>query len=125
MKLSKAELAAIVITVVFIVLAAVFTLSTRKDGALVTVSAQHPVSSEELLSASPSPPEATEQAIVNINTASSDELCSLPRIGEGLAQRIITYREKNGPFKSPDEIMNVSGIGAKTYEELEKYITTD
>ena len=55
---------------------------------------------------------------VNINTATQDELCLLPRIGEKVAQRIIEYRTVNGPFKSTADLKNVKGIGDKTYEKL-------
>ena len=60
---------------------------------------------------------------ININTASALELEALPRIGSVIAQRIIDYRKKNGPFKTIAEIQNVSGIGPKTYEQLKDQIT--
>lgn len=53
---------------------------------------------------------------VNINTASAEELETLVRVGPVYADRIIDYRENNGPFEKPEDIMNVSGIGLKTYE---------
>lgn len=55
---------------------------------------------------------------VNINTASSIELEVLPAIGPKTAQKIIDYRNKWGAFKRKEEIMNVSGIGQKTYEKI-------
>jgi len=61
--------------------------------------------------------------LININTASQKELESLPGIGPALAERIIQYREKNGPFLSPEDIKNVSGIGEKRYEQLKDKIT--
>jgi competence protein ComEA len=61
---------------------------------------------------------------VNINTASSAELEELPGIGPSLAQRIMDYREANGPFVAIEDIVNVSGIGPATYQKLEDLITT-
>lgn len=55
---------------------------------------------------------------VNINTADIDSLCTLPGIGETKAKDIIAYREKNGSFKSPEELMKVSGIKQSLYEGL-------
>lgn len=55
---------------------------------------------------------------VNINTASAAELQSLPGIGEKLAGAIVEYREANGRFHSRSELMQVRGIGEKTYEKL-------
>jgi len=65
--------------------------------------------------------EASE--LININTASLEELDTLPGIGEVKAQAIIDYREANGFFSSIGEIVNVSGIGAVTYENIKDLIT--
>ncbi|MBW1836187.1 MAG: helix-hairpin-helix domain-containing protein [Deltaproteobacteria bacterium] len=59
---------------------------------------------------------ADDSAKININTASVDELAQLKRIGLKYAERIVEYREKNGPFQRPEEIMLVKGIGTKTWE---------
>ena len=53
---------------------------------------------------------------VNINTASADELQLLYRVGPKYADRIIEYRDKNGPFEKPEDIIKVPGIGQKTFE---------
>lgn len=60
---------------------------------------------------------------VDINTASGAELEELPGIGPSLAQRILDYREANGPFVTIEDIVNVSGIGPATYENLKDLIT--
>ncbi len=61
---------------------------------------------------------------VNINNCTKEDLMSLSGIGEVLATRIIEYRETN-EFKSIDDIMNVSGIGAKKFENIKDYITVN
>ena len=53
---------------------------------------------------------------ININTASKKELCLLKRVGAAYSERIIKYREEVGPFKTPEEIINVAGIGRKIFE---------
>lgn len=59
---------------------------------------------------------------VNINTAGSEELQTLNGVGPATASKIIDYRNKNGSFRSPDELTSVSGIGEKTYEKLKDHI---
>lgn len=60
---------------------------------------------------------------VDINTATQSELDTLPGIGETLAKRILDYRSTNGPFKSIEDIRNVSGIGQKRYDDIKDLIT--
>ncbi len=59
---------------------------------------------------------------VNINTATKEELDTLPGIGESTANKIISYREEKGNFKSIEEIKEVSGIGDSKYEQIKNLI---
>lgn len=61
---------------------------------------------------------------ININTADIHTLMTLPGIGEAYAQRIIDYREANGPFREIKDIMKVAGIGEKRYDAIKDLITT-
>ena len=67
---------------------------------------------------------AAEKAVekIDINKATVKELTQLKRIGPAIAARILEYREKNGPFKRPEDIMKVKGIGPKTYEMIKDRI---
>jgi competence protein ComEA len=60
---------------------------------------------------------------VNLNTAQSNELQTLPGIGPAKAEAIIEYRETNGPFKSTEGLKEISGIGDKTFEKLKDLIS--
>ena len=65
----------------------------------------------------------TPSGVVNINTAAAAELQSLPGIGAKTAERIVDYRQKNGPFKKIEELMNVRGVGEKNFLKLKNQIT--
>jgi competence protein ComEA len=62
-------------------------------------------------------------ASVNINTATKEQLESLPGVGPVKAQSIVEYRTKNGPFKSLEDLKKVSGIGDATFENLKSKVT--
>ena len=66
---------------------------------------------------------SSNSELININTASQAELETLPGIGQTTAQRIIEYREQNGPFVNTEDIINVAGIGSGTYERIKDLIT--
>jgi len=63
------------------------------------------------------------EGVVNINTAPTDQLQLLPRVGPALAGRIIDFRDSNGPFASPEELVAVKGIGERSLETLKPYVT--
>ena len=61
--------------------------------------------------------------VVNINAASATDLEALPGIGAKTAARIVEYRQKNGPFKKIEELMNVRGVGEKNFLKLKPQIS--
>jgi competence protein ComEA len=67
--------------------------------------------------------EGQEPQKVDINRAEVWLLEALPGIGETLAQRIVDYRQQNGPFRNISELMKVAGIGTTTYEQIKDKIT--
>lgn len=71
----------------------------------------------------PGDTDSGDNELVNINTASLEELDSLPGIGPTIAQRIIDYRDENGPFAVIEDILNVSGIGPSTFDQIKDLIT--
>lgn len=68
--------------------------------------------------------ETSDNELININTASLEELKKIPGIGESKARAIISYRTNNGKFTVIEDIKKVNGIGDKLYEQIKIYITT-
>lgn len=103
-------------------------LATRlQDGSILTVSGTAALSpSDPADTGSPdnNPTEIEPGALVNLNTASAEELESLPEVGEVTADRIIEYREANGPFRSIDDLVHVQGISTRTIDGLRDLVTT-
>src|SRR3954452_18719646 len=59
---------------------------------------------------------------VNVNSANATQLALLPRVAPSVAERIVDYRKQNGPFKKPEDLMLVQGIGEKTFQLLKPYV---
>ena len=63
---------------------------------------------------------------VNINTASAEELCLIPGIGDAIAQKIIEWREENGSFTSIEELVDaIDGIGENNIEDMRRYLVLE
>ena len=71
----------------------------------------------------PTPPAAAPSGPVSLSTATPEQLQTLPRIGPAMAARIIAWREANGGFRSVEDLLKVSGIGARTYAGLKDLVT--
>jgi competence protein ComEA len=76
------------------------------------------------LAAAPASPSRAPQRPVNLNTATVTELMQLPRIGQKTAERIIAFRKQHGGFQRPEELMNVRGIGEKSFAKLRPYLSS-
>src|SRR5689334_1801648 len=74
-------------------------------------------------SAASRPAAAKPLVVVNVNTATATEFETLPGVGAKVAARIVEYRQKNGPFKKIEELMNVQGIGEKSFLKLRGQLT--
>jgi competence protein ComEA len=66
---------------------------------------------------------ASAAAPINLNTASADQLATIPGVGPKMAERIVDYRQKNGSFKKVEDLMNVSGIGEKNFLKMRPLVT--
>jgi competence protein ComEA len=66
---------------------------------------------------------AASTEIINLNTATAAQIATLPGVGPKTADLIVQYRQKNGPYKKVEEIMNVRGVGEKSFLKLKSRLT--
>lgn len=132
-KWTKTEIVLLALTMVFLVCTGVMfmlrtagsaqaTYTIRAEGTQ-SVSEEATLPEKEMTPPAPEPP--TPECPLNINTASAAELDLLPGIGETLAGRIVAYREENGAFAEPEDIMKVEGIGEGIYADIQELITVE
>ncbi|MDP1830460.1 MAG: helix-hairpin-helix domain-containing protein [Geothrix sp.] len=76
------------------------------------------------LAATPERGPRAPQRPINLNTATVTELMQLPRVGQKTAERIVAFRLQHGGFQRPEELMNVKGIGEKSFAKLKPYLAT-
>ena len=143
MKISRLEFVLLLLTAACLAFFAGWFLGGQSAPGTVRIAAQHsPPASQPPPAASPEPeetgpaaseapppapsPSASEApGLVNINTAGSEELQTLPGIGEKRAEDIIAYREEHGPFRIVEDITDVSGIGEGILSRIIDYITVE
>jgi competence protein ComEA len=98
---------------------------TSLAAAIVAATLAVPALPPHALSAQEPPPRTTSErpAPLNLNAATEAQLEALPGIGPATATRIVEYRKKNGAFKKVEELMNVKGIGEKSFLKLKPLVT--
>ena len=69
------------------------------------------------------PPASSSTQMVNLNSATVPQLEALPGIGRSTAEKIVEYRQKSGGFKKVEDLMNVQGIGEKSFLKLKPLVT--
>ena len=125
-KISKLELAVLLLTAVFLAFCAGWLLRGSGGSEPLRIESERTLAQPDEVVVLPAPtpePTLSVDRPININTADSETLQLLPGIGEKRAEDIIAYREENGPFRIPEELADVSGIGEATLAGLIDYIT--
>lgn len=126
--MQKVEKLILALTAAVIVASVGYFAGVRSTADPYRVEVQYAVaeSDQVLILETPTPtPEATQPLLVNINTATAEQLQQLPGIGEKRAQDIVADRTANGPFRIVEDITRVSGIGEGTLAGIIEHITVD
>lgn len=112
--------------VLAVLLSLAFTWGRQSAGTTLRIASERPAPQQpEPEPVSRALPEPEKAPRLDLNTASLEELTALPGIGEKLAQRILDYRAQFGRFVSPEQIMDVSGIGEGIFRQIEELITVE
>ena len=122
MKISRLEFVTLLLTCTFLAFAAGWFFRGNMSAPSLLVETERTLTGQSPLIL-PAPAESGREPL-NINTASARELEALPGIGPSRAADIVAYREEHGPFRIPEEITRVKGIGESTMEGLIDLITT-
>lgn len=120
MNFSRAELTAVCLTGAVLLFCAGWACRGAMGGESYVISGSHALQS---VTTQPSRVFVPDE-LLDLNTASLEELMTLPGIGQTKAQAILDYRSANGPFAWPEDLTGVPGIGQGIYEDLADYVTT-
>lgn len=124
MKISKLEFATLLLTAVFLAFSVGWFLRGSTSAQPIRVETERTLTAAENTPVALPAPSGNTAPLIDINTAPAKELETLPGIGPKRAADIVAYREEHGPFRIPEDIAKVSGIGESTLEGLIDYITT-
>lgn len=124
-KLSSLERWILLFTLIFLMATIGWFFVQNSERELTRISVAHRDQGETILPVETNDPVPgiLEGEQININEAPAEDLARLPGIGSVRAEHIVAYREAHGPFQTLKDLMQVSGIGEKTFEKLSKYIT--
>ena len=129
MKISKLEAVTVLLCAVFLAFGAGWFLRGEQNARPVRIETQRTLPAEDAVLALPAPTPTPDPLAagekININTADADTLALLPGIGEKRAQDIIDDRTANGPFRIPEDLTRVKGIGEGTLSGLIDYIPVE